>query len=91
MFKHDIFLKGRKDLLPYITRNQKKMQRDSVIEFTKTEAKKALESCIENIYGAISKIQREQLMLEDKVSELEHRTEQIDLRAHAMMTDFYKR
>lgn len=44
---------------------------------------------MQKLYDEISKIHTEQLKLESMVTELEHKTEEIDLSSQVMMSNFY--
>ena len=89
IFRHDIFLKGRKELLGFIRRNQKRHAKNSAGK--KEEQKKTSQDVMQEIYNKISKLQTEQIELDSMVKKLEHKTQAIDLSSQGMMSSFYKK
>ena len=59
IFRHDIFLKGRKELLGFIRRNQKRHAKNSAGK--KEEQKKTSQDVMQEIDNKISKLQTEQI------------------------------
>ena len=83
VFRREVFRKGRKDLLMFITRNSDKISKENNIE------KKIMPSYINQIYVEIDKIRTEQLQLESKITELEKRNIEVGIESNALMSDFY--
>lgn len=69
-------------MLPYITRNQKKLPKST---------KEMQDDNLQKIYDEITKIQTGQLMLENCVAKLECKNRAIDISEQSMMTNFYRK
>lgn len=85
VFRHDIFLKGKKDNLILIKRNRKNNKSNEVANGL-LQVKN-----IKEIYNKMILIKSEQSSLEHIVKELEYKSERLDFTTQIILNSFYIR
>ena len=91
MFRQPMFIRGKRDLLRFITRNQRKVQKEEGNSEGREEKKEKKPSYVEKIVQEVDRIRQQQLGLESMLSCLEKKSEEADLSAQMMQSKFYHR
>ena len=85
-----MFMRGKKDLLRLIIRNQKKSSKENS-EDIKEEKKKVEPDYSYKLAIELDKIRKEQTGLESMITDMEKKNEENDLSVQMMMSSFYKK
>jgi len=89
VFRQPLFMRGKRSLLRFIARNQKKGAKEDSTGQNREEKKETKLRYTSELIQEIDKIKQQQLGLESMLLELDHKNEESDLSTQMMMSRFY--